>query len=356
MMALKTSDPDWVKIPIDPGVGLPYWLNLRDGKTTWSEPQVLFGRNPSGERKIVYDNSKPYTMDEFRGNSRSGVFDRQPYNYGGLLNGDRASRYEVYYDSNNRQGGDVSPIEDYDPDGNMGDVSIGQLQGVWFPRYDATPPVLVGLSMDSMVLDVWKSRKLITFSLIVTDEWSGINCVRLTISGHGGSDRQRAPREIYWPTQDGHTELSGKRVVRGQYDIVHSVEPLAANGTHTITQVILKDNNDNEIIYNTSQLANMGFPSVFTVLSLRCLNTPYACPNFDTWQRSYHNEADNRENRYGHVYSYYHIEADRPAWYSLNRTDPPLKPTNKIPDDFNLSYYQDSEVTSAQLAAEMGLT
>ena len=34
-------------------------------------------------------------------------------------------RYEVYYDSNNRQGGDISPIEDYDPDGNTGDVSVG---------------------------------------------------------------------------------------------------------------------------------------------------------------------------------------------------------------------------------------
>ena len=185
---------------------------------------------------------------------------------------------------------------------------------------DTEAPKVTDLVIEPVVggfptVDVRISSQVVTFTVSVTDDDSGVNRVAIAVTGHEGSDRSRGVSEVYEPcrttacgTVTEVVELGKTRILGGKYVITKTIPALSAGGQWKVQYVEVEDMQGNTRTYEAETFPE-GNPKSsrtgynfrqswgFYVVSGDCDNTPYHCQPLSTYfdvdsGRARHNAND----------------------------------------------------------------
>jgi hypothetical protein len=130
-----------------------------------------------------------------------------------------------------------------------------------FAACDTTAPVLTGFNVGPSTIDTTSSSQDVTCSLTVTDDLSGV----------AGFSCQLAPPPPEGPKfQRPHciaTAPTSGTPRNGVWSCVMTMPRYSHAGVWTVSQVVALDAVGNKIVYTSSQLVGLGYPSSLTVTS-----------------------------------------------------------------------------------------
>ena len=133
--------------------------------------------------------------------------------------------------------------------------------------FDFNPPALLSLMITPTLIDVRQRSQMFETSVLLTDDFSGVAKVTIKVSGRSGSDQTSLMRAASFETGSRHD---------GYWKLKKNIQPLAANGTWTVSEVTLTDLQGNMRTYNSAEI-NTITSAFVDVLSGLCFTSPWLC-------------------------------------------------------------------------------